>query len=496
MDHRGFLSIVPVLLAIVAAVSTRKVIPSLFVGVYAGVLIIVGGNPILATTSTMKDFLLTQLTDSYNAGVLVLLVFIGGFVGLMERSGGAAAFARRTARFIDTAGKAQVASWLGGTAIFFSDLGTPLIVGPIFEPLFDRLKVSREKLAWVLDSTASPVAVLIPITGWAVYVMGLLRKEYEALGLAETDWEAYIGSIPFAFFPILTVALVPLVALLGLDLGPMARAERRTRTGERYWPGSRPLRRSLESDATADTTSLLVVPLVVLFITLFGILAPLGFPFAQVPGADFRAALSTGYLFGALSLMGLMIYHGVGSFERTFAMYTDGIQRIMTVAVILVLAWALGAVGRELGTAAYVVELTSDNVSPWLVPGLIFLVGAVMSFATGSSWGAFAIMLPIVIPMAVSMGVPMHASIGAVLSGGLFGDHASPISDTTILSSTGAGCDHVDHVRTQLPYALLAAGISLTAHLVAGATGSAWALALALILLPAVLFPMARIQRR
>ena len=496
MDHRGFLSIVPVMLAIVAAVGTRKVIPSLFLGVYAGVLIIVGGNPIVATTATMQDFLLTQLTDSYNAGVLVLLVFIGGFVGLMERSGGAMAFARRTAHWIDSAAKVQLAAWLGGIVIFFSDLGTPLIVGPIFEPLFDRLKVSREKLAWVLDSTASPVAVLIPITGWAVYVMGLIRKEYDALGMTDSDWDVFVAAIPFTFFPILTVLMVPLAALIGRDVGPMARAERRTVEGEQYWPDSRPLRASLEAETAADTTSLIIVPLVVLFVSLFGILAPLGFPFQQVPGGDFRAALSTGYFFGALSLMGLMAYHRVGSFERSFGMYVDGIQRIMTVAVILVLAWALGAVGRELGTAAYVVELTSDNISPWLVPGLIFVVGAIMSFATGSSWGAFAIMLPIVIPMAVSMGVPMEASIGAVLSGGLFGDHASPISDTTILSSTGAGCDHVDHVRTQLPYALLAGGISLAAYVVAGATGSLWTLAMTVILLPALLFPLSRLQGR
>lgn len=492
MTHYGFLSIVPVLLAIGIAIWTRKVIPSLFLGVYAGVLILVGGHPIVATTSTMKDYLLTQLTDGYNAGVLVLLVFIGGFVGLMEQSGGAAAFAARTARFIDTGAKVQIASWLGGVAIFFSDLGTPLIVGPIFEPLVDRLKVSREKLAWILDSTASPVAVLVPITGWAVYIMGLIEKEYDAIGATETDWQALIGALPFAFFPILTVVLVPIMALAGLDLGPMARAERRTQAGERYWPTSRPLRRSADTVASVETVSLIAVPLAVLFLTLFGILAPLGFPFVQVSGADFRAALSTGYFFGALALMGLMARYRIGSLERSFVMYTDGIQRITTVAVILVLAWALGAVGRELGTAAYVVELASGRVAPWIVPALVFTVGAVMSFATGSSWGAFAIMLPIVIPMADTLGVPMHAAIGAVLSGGLFGDHASPISDTTILSSTGAGCDHIDHVRTQMPYALLIAAISLVSHVAAGLSGSPWTAVLALGLLPVALLIVRR----
>ncbi len=482
MEHLGFWSILPVLLAIACAVVTRKVILALFLGVYVGVLTLERGNPVTATTSLIRDYLVVQLTDSYNAGVLVLLAFIGGFVALMERSGGAAAFARRASHLVSNGVRLQLAAWFGGVVVFFSDLGTPLIVGPIFEPLADRWKVSREKLAWILDSTASPVAVLVPITGWAVYIMGLIEKEYQALGVTGSDWTAFVDAIPFNFFSIITVLLVPVAALGRIDLGAMRRAEERTCSGELYWPDSKPLRLPASRPDGGGSASLVWVPLLVLFMTLFGLLAPYGFPFQQVSGSVFRTALTAGYFFAGVSLFALMTRTRVGSFGASFDIYTEGIQKMMTVAAILILAWSLGAVGRELGTAEYIIELTRAAVAPVLVPALVFFVGAIMSFATGSSWGSFAILLPLVIPLAHSLEIALPVSIGAVLAGGLFGDHASPISDTTILSSTGAGSDHIDHVRTQLPYALITAGASGVSYVVAGATESPWSLVLAAVL--------------
>jgi Na+/H+ antiporter NhaC len=221
------------------------------------------------------------------------------------------------------------------------------------------------------------------------------------------------------------------------------------------------------------------VPLLVLFVTLFGLLAPHGFPLQQVPGGVFRTALTAGYFLGGVSLLILMTR--TRGFSDVFDLYTDGIQKMMTVAAILILAWSLGAVGRELGTASYIIEIARAGVPPVLVPALVFVVGAIMSFATGSSWGSFAILLPLVIPLAHSLELALPLAIGAVLAGGLFGDHASPISDTTILSSTGAGADHIDHVKTQLPYALVAAGASVVSYVVAGVTESPWSLALAVI---------------
>ena len=492
MERYGVLSLLPILVAIVFAVTTRKVILALFLGVFVGTLTLAAGNPIAATTSLIRDYLVVQLSDGYNAGVLVLLVFIGGFVALMERSGGASAFARRVAPIVSSKKRLTLAAWLGGVIVFFSDLGTPLIVGPIFEPLSDRLKLSREKLAWILDSTASPVAVLVPITGWAVYIMGLIQKEYQALGIESSDLDAFVSAVPFNFFSILTVVLVPLIALTGRDFGAMREAERRTEAGECYWPRSRPLRPASSDSSETAGAALVWLPLVTLFVALFGILAPEGFPFAQVPGGTFRTALSTGYFFAAVCLMALMVHGKVRSFDEAFAIYTDGIGRMAPVAMILILAWTLGALGRELGTAAYVISLAEARVPAAIVPAVIFLVGAVMSFATGSSWGSFAIMLPLVIPLAHSLELSLPLAIGAVLSGGLFGDHASPISDTTILSSTGAGSDHIDHVRTQLPYALASAGASLVAFLAAGIHPTPVMLLLALVALLLIVVALSR----
>ncbi|WP_108445480.1 Na+/H+ antiporter NhaC family protein [Halomonas denitrificans] len=500
MEHMGFVSLIPPLLAIVLAVLFRNVIISLFVGIFTGLMILSGGNPIAATTGTIRDYLSPQLTDSYNAAVIVLLLFIGGFVSLVEHSGGGAALARRTMHLIDTRVKTQVSAWLGGLIIFFSDMGTPLIVGPVFEKLFDKVKVSREKLAWVLDSTASPVAIMIPFIGWGVYVMGLIREEFQRLGIDASEFTTFVQAIPFQFYAILTVLAVPVVALAGIDFGAMRRADRRVRdTGALSWPESKPLRKlEPQADAGAGESHpmLIWLPLLVLFVTLFGLLVSYGFPFESVPGSDFRVALSTGYLFAAVVLIGLMIRFKVKRLGEIFDTYIAGMQKMVNVVLILVLAWALGSLLGEMGTARYIVELMEGSVPAFIVPAIIFLSAAVMSFATGSSWGTFAIMLPLAIPMALGLDAPMVVSIGAVLSGGIFGDHCSPISDSTILASTGAGCDHIDHVRTQLPYSLTNAAIALVSFVVAGITESGLTVLASVALMLATFAVLSRRQQR
>lgn len=493
MEHMGLWSLVPPILATVIAILSRNVIISLFLGTFAGILILLGGHPIDGITTMIHDYLFVQLTDSYNAGVLVLLVFIGGFVSLMEKSGGAVAFAQSVSKFINNRLRVQFLAWFGGIAIFFSDLGTPLIIGPIFEPLMDKVRVSREKLAWIIDSTASPVCVLVPFIGWGVYVMGIIEKEYGALNLTESDFSAFVHAIPFQFYPILAIIMVPLVAITGREFGAMARAEKRTQeTGAIYWPDSHPLRKTDEMENLKNTKSkaiLVWLPILILLVTLFALLIPAGFPFKKVPGSLFRTALSTGYLFAAVSLIAMMVMYKVKEFGATFDIYVKGMQKMMSVSVILVLAWSLGAVIKNLGTANYIVEISQGNIPGWAIPSLVFIVGGLVSFATGSSWGTFAILLPLAIPMAHSLDGSLYACIAAVLSGGLFGDHCSPISDTTILASTGAGCDHIDHVKTQLPYALLNASVSLIAYIVAGLTSSYLSLGLAVVLL-VVLLPI------
>lgn len=484
MNNYGILSIIPVFLAVTLAIKYKNVVLALFASVFTGVLIIVKWKPVFAVTTMIEKYFFVQLTDSYNAGVLVLLVFIGGFIALMEKSGGATAFANKVAKVINSRFKAQLAAWLGGILIFFSDLGTPLIVGPIFEPLFDKLRISREKLALILDATASPVAILVPFIGWGVYVMGLVQKEFDILKITESDWSAFVHSIPYNIYSILAIIIVPIVAFTGYEFSSMAKSEKRTQdTGEIYWPDSTPLRKSeIAVDSQGSKPILIWLPILILLITMFGILAPLGFPFAKISGNAFRSALCTGYLFAGAILIAMMVFYKVKTFDETFSIYVQGMSKMMYISVILVLAWSLSAVSKELGTSNYIIQITQGIMPAWLLPCTVFIIGSILSFSTGSSWGTFAILMPLVIPMAHVIGSPIHVCIGAVLAGGMFGDHCSPISDTTILASSGAGCDHIDHVKTQLPYALLNGFVSIIGFIIAGITESTVALLISVIL--------------
>ncbi|MFD2830770.1 Na+/H+ antiporter NhaC family protein [Corticicoccus populi] len=496
MEDWGFWSVLPAIIAIVLAFATRNVIFSLFVGAFSGILILSLGNPLDAIRTLIGDYFFVQLSDGYNAGVIVLLLFIGGFVTLMEKSGGGRAFAGSATKFLNTRVKAQMGTWFGGIIIFFSDLGTPLIVGPVFESLYDKLKISREKLAWIIDSTASPVAVMVPFIGWGVYIMGLINQEYQRLGITESDFTAFMNSLPFFIYPILAVLIVPLIVFTKLDFGPMKNAEKRTfETGERFWPNSKPMRMPEDLKAAENSRSkpiLIWLPLIVLFVTLFGLLIPQGFPMTPVDGDIFRVALTTAYLFAGLTLLILMVGFKVKTIAESFEIYTSGMQKMTNVIIILILAWSLGGVLGAMGTAEYIVQLVDGNVPLVFVPLLIFIVGAVMSFASGSSWGTFAIMLPLAIPLAFHLDISIYIAIGAVISAGIFGDHCSPISDTTVLSSTGAGCDHIDHNKTQIPIAVFNSVITMAALMFASITESQWTALFAIVLMVIGTFILSR----
>ncbi len=484
MENFGFLSILPPLIAVLIAIRYRNVIIALFLGTFVGVTILHGWNPIEGISYLIKDYFFVQVADSFNASVIVLLSFVGGFVALITKSGGAAVLAQKSAHLVHNRRQVQVAAWLGGLSIFFSDLANALLLGPIFQPMTDRLKVSREKLAWILDSTSSPVCILVPFIGWGIYVMGLIQKQFEILGIQESEWGAFIKAIPFQFYPLGVLLMVPLVAFLGVEFSAMYKAERRTLdTGETFWPGSVPMRPSETIEISSEATPsgwIIGLPLLILFVCFFGLLAPLGFPFTQVSGSMIRMALSVGYFLGAMACLLMMVKSRIKTLGEASKIYGSGMKDMFYILVVLVLAWSLSSVCKNMGTASYIVNLAQGTIPGWSVPLIIFLTGGCISFATGSSWGTFAILLPIAMPMAHSLGAPMYASIAAVLSGGLFGDHCSPISDTTILSSTGASCDHVDHVKTQLPYALTVALASSLGYVVAGFVGSPLVLFLAL----------------
>lgn len=481
----GILSLLPPIVAVIMAIKSKNVILSLFCGGFVGTLIFSSGNPFLAVKSIIGDYFFVQLTDSYNAGVIVLVIFIGGFIKMMEKSGGAEAFSQSVYRFVNTKFKAQICAWAGGIVIFFSDLGTPLLVGPVFRPLFDKLKISREKLAWILDSTSSPVAIMIPFIGWGVYIMGLIQAEFANLHISESDYTTFVHAIPFQIYAILAVVMIPLVAATKKDFSQMKKAEQEAAFREYSFEDAKTDHQETGEYSKSNAKPLMVIlPIIVVFATLFITLAPLGFPFKKVDGNEFRVALTMGYFFGAIVLMILIRVYKVQTFNDTFKIYVQGMKGMTDVAITLILAWSLGSMISALGTAKFIVAaMKSIQFSGALVPAAIFIFGAFVSFSTGSSWGTFAIMMPLAIPMAHAFSIPYAIAVGAVLSGGLFGDHCSPISDTTILSSTGAGCDLVDHVKTQLPYACVNGAIAFFAFILAGVTKSPFVTVLAVAVL-------------
>ncbi|MEX0976673.1 MAG: Na+/H+ antiporter NhaC family protein [Woeseia sp.] len=467
------MSLVPVLATLLVAFAARNVLVGLFTGVLVGVGLIADSTLIMFVPDLVKNYLVPQVADSYNASVLVLLAFIGGFVKLIEFSGGGMAFARTASRWVAGPVRAQLGAWFGGIMIFFSDLGTPLIVGPVFQPLTQRLRISGQKLAFILDSTSSPVAILIPFIGWGVFIMSVIADAFAINNVTTSEWDAFVAAIPYQFYAWLAIFMVPVVVLLRADFGPMAAAEKEAGNA------------ATSTDASiADTDTkarpiLVWLPLLVLGATLFVTLGKLGFPFTQVAGADFRAALAAAYFLAAVTLVILITATGVKGILDTFTKYIEGMTSMMSIAATLVLAWALGSVSEALGTAVFVADLARDGLSSEFLPAITFMLAAMISFATGSSWGTIIIMMPLAIPAALATGSPLPIAIAAVLSGGLFGDHSSPVSETTILSSTGAGTTPLAHFRTQFPYALLNGAIAFSGFLLAGFHALLWLVPLA-----------------
>lgn len=474
MPDPSFTSLFPVLVTLAIALTARNVLVGLFCGVFVGVAMVANTSLLLLVPTLVRNYIVPEVADSYNASVLVLLAFIGGFVKLIEHSGGGTAFAQLAARWVSGKARAQVASWAGGIMIFFSDLGTPLIVGPVFQPLTDRLKISRQKLAFILDSTSSPVAILIPFIGWGVFIMSVIADAFATNDIAISEWDAFVSAIPFQLYAWLAIAMVPALTVLKFDYGPMAEAEKAVATSSEIKLAAAPEKHSRAKPI------LVWLPLLVLGVTLFATLNHHGFPFEQVAGSDFRAGLSAAYFLAAVVLVILIVSTGVQDLLETFARYIEGMTGMMPIAATLVLAWTLGSVSETLGTGAYVAEVAREGLPGALLPAVVFVLAAVISFATGSSWGTIIIMMPLAVPAALATAAPLPIVIGAVLSGGLFGDHSSPVSETTILSSTGAGTTPLEHFRTQLPYAMTNGAIALTGFILAGYLQLTWLAILAI----------------
>lgn len=491
----GWLSIVPALLAIAAALVFRQVIVALFLGVWVGAWI-VSGDPLFGWATglfaTIQTYILDALADDDHAAILLFSMMIGGTVGLIQKNGGTAAIVETVTKWARSAGRGQFATAVLGVAVFFDDYANTLIVGGTMRPITDRLRVSREKLAYLVDSTAAPVACLAFVTTWIGYEVGLIGDAVSRLpGYNEAPYSIFLGSIPYSFYPLLALFFVFAITLTKRDFGPMLKAERRARqTGQLFRPGSTAEAAQAESellDPPADAPKRLVNALLPIGVLVVGVLIGLwvtgraavleaGDPVtlrAVVGEANSYAAMMWASLASVVVAVLLSVGQRILTLEQAMDAWFAGMRSMLLAVIILILAWALSNVNDALGTATWLTNQLSGALAPGVVPALVFLLAAATAFATGSSWGTMGILMPLVIPLAwgVLAADGLHTSgdythiiystVSAVLAGSVWGDHCSPISDTTILSSLASQCDHIDHVRTQLPYALTVGAVAL-----------------------------------
>jgi len=469
MTDAGWYSILPPIIAIILAIWSKQVILSLFAGIWMGFTLLNGFNPLLGVTAGL-DGVINVFSNAGDARVIVFTLMIGALIATIEESGGVRGFVHylETRRWVHNGLRAQWLAWVTGLIIFIESNITLLVAGSVSRPLFDRYKVSREKLAYLIDATSAPVCVMIPLNAWGAVIISLV-----AATSVENPLQTFIASIPYNLYAIAAIFLAAFVITKDFNLGPMKKAEARTRGGQLLWPGATPLvdvsaEQEPDDGEPVPSASLMIVPLLGLILMM-----PLGLyitgdgDIIQGSGA---VSILWSVAFAQFVAWAMILANGGSSVNELMRVFMKGAGALLPIATILLLALALGDVATMLGTGPYVAGVVGDNLPPFMLAPLVFLTSAFIAFSVGSSWGTFAIMIPIAIPIAVTLGLPVPLFLGAAISGAIFGDHASPISDTTVVASMASATDHIDHVRTQLPYALLAGTIATTGFLILGIT--------------------------
>jgi len=511
----AWISILPPFVAIVLAFALREVVTSLFAGVFVGSLFLTGFNPLTATFMTANRFARDAVAHADHAAIILFTLLLGGMVGIVTRMGGMRAIVDAVAPLATTRRRAQVATWLAGLAVFFDDYSNSLIVGNTMRPLTDRLRISREKLAYIVDSTAAPVAAVFIVSTWIGYEVSLIAGGLELAAQQQSanpdlvaqlqsvsPFGIFLQTIPYLFYPLLAIFTVALIAYTGRDFGPMLKAEQRAASGKGLHREGAQLAADLASDLKeADNVPSGrwwngALPVAALVVTVLAGLVTTGIASLGPDeprtlrnifgGADPYSPLMWG------SILACIVALVLGASQRIFTVgqgidaWLSGLRAMLLAIVILVFAWSLGSVTESLETASFLAGALSERLPPTLLPVSVFVVAAIIAFSTGTSWATMAILVPLVVPLAVSMVGTLdpasHAdravllgSLASVLAGAIWGDHCSPISDTTVLSSTASSCDHVDHVRTQLPYALLVGAVAIVCGNILAAVGvPAW----------------------
>ena len=470
--YATFWSLVPPIVAIALALITKEVYSSLFVGILIGGLLYAGGNPEGTVLHVFSDGIVSVLSDSSNVGILIFLVILGSIVAMMNKAGGSAAFGRWASSKIKTPAGAQLATIALGVLIFIDDYFNCLTVGSVMRPVTDKQNVSRAKLAYLIDATAAPVCIIAPISSWAAAVAGFVE--------GEDGFSLFIRAIPYNYYALLTIVMMVGMVLMHEEYGPMALHEANARKGDLFTTGNHPYEAMDEEAAAAGDNGHvmdLVIPIFSLIVCcVIGMIYTGGF----FEGADFVTAfsksdasvgLALGGFFGMVITVVLYMIRRVMKFRDLMACLPEGFKAMVPAILILTFAWSLKAMTDSLGAKEYVAALVKASAGTFvsLLPAIIFLVGCFLAFATGTSWGTFGILIPIVVD-AFSATDPqlMIIAISACMAGAVCGDHCSPISDTTIMASAGAQCEHVNHVSTQLPYAITAAAVSCVSYIVAG----------------------------
>lgn len=498
-DKFGLWTILPPLVAIALAFITKNVVISLFLGTLSGcfLLQVTTTNPLNAIVQSFLDFIqraLNSLADPWNAGIILQVMVIGGVISLVSKMGGAKAIAEALAKKAKSPKSAQLITWFLGVLVFFDDYANSLIVGPIMKPVVDKMNISRERLSFIIDATAAPIAGIMIISTWIGLEVGLIKDGFTSIGQKTDAFGVFLSTIPFRFYNILILAFVVATSYFLRDFGPMRKAEIRARHGHISDENKEIALDKEKEDEMAPKEGIklsiwnAIIPIGALMIsslvsfyysgytTIMGgedtalqtlmTTSPASFTAIReaFSASDASVALFQSALFASIVAILMGVCKKIFTFSEAVDIWVDGMKGLIITGVILILAWSLSSVIKELGTAAFLVRLLSKSIPTFLLPSIIFILGAVISFATGTAYGTMGILMPLAIPLSFSI-TPDYGYVvmctSAVLTGAIFGDHCSPISDTTIMSSMGAGCNHINHVKTQMPYALTVAAITV-----------------------------------
>jgi len=507
------LSILPPLVAIVLAFITKQTVLSLFIGVLVGEFMVSVKNLNIISTLikaflAMASTIISKMADSWNAGVVLQCLLIGGVIQLVTKMGGAKAIAKALSKYANTPRRAQIITEIIGLLVFFDDYANSLIVGPIMRPVMDKLKVSREKLAFIVDATAAPVAGIAIVSTWIGLEVSLITDGYKAIGKNDSGFSIFLKTIPFRFYNILILIFVAMSALTLLEFGPMKKAERKARKREDDAPvviNSVQFEEAKPKDGIKLSVWNGIIPIGTLIIGALAAFYYSGYTiikddpeneaynlitngphsfkdfieniYEALKNSDASVALFQAALLASIVGILMAVIQKIMSMSEAIDEWINGMKTIVITGVILLLAWSLGGVIGELGTAQYLVNVLKNSIPKFILPTLIFILSAIISFATGTSYGTMSILMPLTIPLAWAVNANdsyVVVCTSGVLTGAIFGDHCSPISDTTILSSMGTGCNHIDHVQTQIYYALYVAAIAIIFGYIPAGFGIQW----------------------